>query len=53
MVGEEVLTLVLGEGLTKVPAEAKTEGSILQKVSRKQKLYSDKFREAETVAKKQ
>jgi len=49
-----MLTLVLGEeGLTMVPAVAKTEGSILQKVSRKQKLTSDKFREAETVAKKQ
>jgi hypothetical protein len=36
MLGEEGLTLVLGEeGLTVVPATAKTEGFILQKMSRK------------------
>jgi hypothetical protein len=36
MLGEEALTLVLGEeGLLVVPAAAKTEGSILQKMSRK------------------
>jgi hypothetical protein len=36
MLGEEALTLVLGEeGLPVVPAAAKTEGSILQKMSRK------------------
>jgi len=41
MLGEEALTLVLGEEglpvvLPVVPAAAKTEGSILQKTSRKQ-----------------
>ena len=42
MFGEEALTLVLGEeGLPVVPAIAKNEGSILQKMSRKQKLTDD------------
>jgi len=51
---KSMTALMLGEeGLTMVPAVAKTEGSILQKVSRKQKLTADKFREAETVVKKQ
>jgi len=41
MLGEEALALVLGEeGLTMVPAAAKTEGSILQKISRKTKVDS-------------
>ena len=36
MFGEEALTLVLGgEGLPVVPAAAKTEGSIWQRMSRK------------------
>ena len=38
MLGEEALTLVLGEeGLLVVPDATKTEGSILQKMSRKKK----------------
>jgi hypothetical protein len=38
MLGEEALTLVLGEeGLPVVPDATKTEGSILQKMSRKKK----------------
>ncbi|KAG6768074.1 hypothetical protein POTOM_026971 [Populus tomentosa] len=42
MFGEEALTLVLGEeGLPMVPAAAKTKGSKLQKMSRKQKLTDD------------
>jgi predicted hydrocarbon binding protein len=53
MLGEEALKLVLGEeALPVVPAAAKTEGSILQKMSRKQKLTADNCREAETVAEK-
>jgi hypothetical protein len=44
MFREEALTLVLGEeGLPVVPAAAKTKGSILQKMSRKQKLTNDNF----------
>jgi hypothetical protein len=44
MFGEEALTLVLGEeGLPVVLVAAKTEGSILQKMSRKQKLTNDNF----------
>jgi hypothetical protein len=48
-----VTTLMLGEeGLLVVPTVAKNEGSILQKMSRKQKLTADNCREDETIAKK-
>jgi len=51
MLGEEALTLVLGvERLPMVPAAAKTEGSILQKMSRKQKLTADNLLQFGTEA---
>jgi len=53
MLGEEALTLVLREkGLLVVQTVVKTEGSILHKMSRKQKLTIDNCREAKTITKK-